>query len=185
MLDGSVNIISFGGTNIAISTMVADFKMLGYDRRGDMFPTKSLAVLSEASQSSWRQITANGVNIICTPATLFWIGTGWKAAGDLVVSTDSIYGLSGTTTYNFGALPHATAAANYRTLFQSFMVTANNSHSQTATAYQLRTSVGRYFANRFVVRDEFYIVTNRLLLRFLSGGAKHGNVFLALQGLWP
>lgn len=153
MFDGATTIISFGGSNITLATMVTEFFMLGYDHHGDFYCTKSLQVSSTPSETNWRQITANSVNIICTPSTLFLTATGFKAASDLVVSTDSIKGLSGTTTYNFGGTVHSATEANYHALLSSFTVTANSTYVQTATSYGLRTTVCKYLANRFIVRD--------------------------------
>lgn len=153
MLDGSVSIISMGGQNITLGTMVVNFLMLGRDHNDDFFCTKSMQIFTQPGTTTWRQITANSVNIICTPDAEFWTSTGWKSAGALTGS-DNIYGLSGTSTYNFGSNPsHASVANSYSALFQGFAVTANNPHVQTAMAYSLRTTVGRYFANRFLVRD--------------------------------
>lgn len=158
MLDGGVNVIERHGYEVTMKIIVTHPGMyeyiLGRDHDTDLYLTTFLSLLSTASVSSWRKITANGIDIICTPDQLFLTTTGFKESSSLTTS-DFVYGLSGTNMYDFGpAADHVTVQGQYKSLFTNFQVTANISHIQTATSYGLRTTVGKYFANRFVVRDE-------------------------------
>lgn len=155
MLDASTNVINKHGSLITISTLVSGAKILGKDHRGDLFCTKVVAQPTTASATNWRQITVNSVTITCLTTCQFWTGTAWVAASSLSVG-QGIYGLSGTTLYSFdlgGYTTHTTIESNYRSLYQSFNITANDPYTQTATAYGLKTSDGCYFAARFLVRD--------------------------------
>lgn len=161
MLDGNVNLIENDKNLIAMNATAATFLIVGRDHNGDLFVTKINQVLSMGSVTTWQKVTANGVDIICTPDQRFWVGPDinkneWKTAVNLTTS-DSIYGLSGTTTYSFalgGAASHSTIEAQYKSLFTAYTVTANISYAQRAPSFGLKTSVGKYFANRFLVLDE-------------------------------
>lgn len=155
MFDGSVSLIENDGHLINIADSAATFLIVGRDHNGDLFLTKILLVSSTVNETNWRKITANSVDIICTPDQEFLTTTGWKSASFLN-NSDSVYGLSGTSTHSFaigGAVSHPAIQTQYKNIFTTFAVTANVAQVQTVDAYGLRTTVGKYFANRFLVRD--------------------------------
>lgn len=160
MLDGNTQVICWDSSLFNVNDSALDdpfFKIVGRDRNGHLFPTRVIQRVSTANETNWRTITANSVTIICTLDTQFLTtSSGWKTAATITTS-DSIYGLSGTNTYSFllgGAPSHVAIANQYFALYTSFAVTTSSSYSQTATAYGLKSSVGHFFANRFLVRGE-------------------------------
>lgn len=155
MFISTTTTISWDGFLNTFDNVATGFKIVGRDRRDDCFPTKILAINTNTNNTSWVKITANGIDLICQPTTLVYTTLG-PIAASAITTSHFIQGFTGTTVYSFtagGPSSHSTIRTNYNALFSSFAVTANVSYVLTATAYGLRTSVGRYFANRFLVHD--------------------------------